>query len=234
MNRRGPYNDAFDTEESSGVTTMAPVPAKTLRLSELDEKDRTAYFSVTALMERGKAVAARSEPPLPVAPPPAAHLPPAPPVESRQTPGLDEEVSLPLERGVLQQLREASPARKATLVVLPLLIGLLALKPVFKKDDAAAGVSPAPSAAASHAPMSSQHVAESEQAPAAVAPTPAEPPAPLPKGVTLERAASDALAGGDFARALGFYRQLSRQNPEKAAYKEATRILERRQREKQP
>lgn len=218
MNTKGPHQDAFDSEESSGVTTMAPVPAKTLRLSELDETDRTAYFSVTALMERGKAVAARSEPPpepLATESPPVAHVSPSAPPTPKPS--------------ALQQLRDASLPRKATLVVLPLLIGLLALNPVFKKPTAAA----APEPSVSHAPVRPQRVAESEPA-TRIAPTPAEPPPVLPKGVTLERAASDALAGGDFQRALGFYRELSRREPGSAAYREAARILERRLREKQP
>jgi hypothetical protein len=192
---------------------MAPVPAKAVRLSELEDADRTAYFSVTALMERGKAVAARSE--TLAAESLVVTEPPPPPAAAP---------------GFIQQLREASLARKATLVVLPLLLGLLALDPSFGKP-AAAVLPPRPSA--TQPPARPQHVAESD-VPARLAPTPAEPPPALPKGVALERAASDALAGGDFQRALGSYRELSRREPGNVAYREAARILERRTREKQP
>lgn len=213
MNPKEPHPEAFDSEESSGVTTMAPVPAKAVRLSELEDADRTAYFSVTALMERGKAVAARSE--TLAAESLVVTEPPPPPAAAP---------------GFIQQLREASLARKATLVVLPLLLGLLALEPSFGKP-AAAVLPPGPSA--TQAPARPQHVAQPDLR-ARVAPTPAEPPPALPKGVTLERAASDALAGGDFQRALGSYRELSRREPGNVAYREAARILERRTREKQP
>lgn len=207
---------------------MAPVPAKTLRLSELDESDRTAYFSVTALMERGKAVAARSEP---AAAPSQSELPPAPlATEPPHVTSVSPEATPNSKPSILQQLRDASLPRKASLVMLPLLIGLLALNPVFKNQPDAAGV---PEPSASPAPVVPLHVTESAPLPL-LAPTPAQPPPALPKGVTLERAASDALAAGDFPRALGFYRQLSRERPQNAAFNEAVRVLERRVREQQP
>ncbi|MDF3066781.1 MAG: hypothetical protein K0R38_2382 [Polyangiaceae bacterium] len=197
---------------------MAPVPAKTLRLSELDESDRTAYFSVTALMERGKAVAARTQPPPPIAEP--ARLASEPPLAAPVTTSAPPQA----KPSILEQLRDASMARKATLVIMPLLIGFIAMNPVFEAEMTG-GASPQPSA--SHAPALPQHVGESD-AQTRLAPTPAEPPPVLPKGVTLERAAADAIAGGDFQRALGFYRELSRRSPENASYREAARILERR------
>ncbi len=230
MNHRGPNsNDAFDSEESSGVTTMAPVPAKTARLSELEESDRTAYFSVTALMERGKAVAERAEHTEP--PAVAQSAPPPAPLAPEATP------AAPRKPGIVQQLRDASPARKATLVVMPMLIALLALAPAGALEEqtpptvssAPASVSSASAASIAHP----QQVAESDPK-QLLAPTPAEPLPSLPKGTTMERAAADALVAGDYPRALGFYRELSRRQPEHAAYREATRILERRQREKQP
>lgn len=227
MTHRGPYsNDAFDSEESSGVTsTMTPVPAKTARLSDLDESDRTAYFSVTALMERGKAVSARSEPP------PAEAAPSAPRPESalpEQEPAL-----VPKNPGILEQLRDASMVRKATLVVLPLLIALLAVTPIFKQAPPAESSSSAVSSAQLPAVAHPQHVAQTDPKPL-LAEAPAEPPPVPPKGTTLERAAADALAAGEYSRALGFYRELSRRDPNSVPYREATRILERRKREQQP
>jgi hypothetical protein len=67
-----------------------------------------------------------------------------------------------------------------------------------------------------------------------LAPSPAEPPPALPKGVSLERAATDALSAGDFQRALASYRELSRREPTNAAYREAARLLERRSKVKPP
>ncbi|RYZ05481.1 MAG: hypothetical protein EOO73_19720 [Myxococcales bacterium] len=229
MTRRGPHQDALKSDEGSGVTKMAPMPVKTLRLSELDESDRTAYFSVTALMERGKAVAARVY--SPATPPAAAGAPPAPEAPS----AADEPpiAPLPLKPSVVQQFREASLPRKATVVMLPLLIGMLLLKPVFKKPSEVEGV-PAATGTTQEA-LVPQHVAEPEPTRAPLlAATPAEPPPVLPKGLSLERAASDALAAGDFERALGLYRELSRRQPQSAAYGEAVHILERRLRERQP
>lgn len=231
---RGPKNDdAFDSEESSGVTTtMATVPAKTLRLSELEESDRTAYFSVTALLERGKAVAARSEPPAAAAPPEVS-APPVP-AERPQVTYLAPDTSLPKKPGPWQQLREASLAKKAIVVMLPLLMGVLVLEPAAKKPRPAAGTSAAAAADGSpHAPVVPREVT-AEDAPRLLATTPAEPPPALPKGVSLERAATDALSAGDFPRALGLYRELSKREPNNAAYREATRILERRAKEKLP
>lgn len=216
MNGRGPYNEVgFDAEESSGVT-MAPVPVRPTRL-ELDESDRTQYFSVTALVERGKAVAARAEEP-------------APPAAATERPQMTSvpAPTLPVKSGILQQIREASFARKASAAMLPLLIGLLLLKPVFKKSEASS--TPA-SAATTTALTTPKAVVAPEPK---LAPTPAEPPPTLPKGTSLERAAADAIAAGDYERALGLYRELSRRQPANAAYREAARILERRESEKRP
>jgi hypothetical protein len=206
-------NEAFESEESSGVTSMAPVPAKPLRLNDVDEKDRTAYFSVTALVERGKAVAARVEAERAVEPPPP---PPAPePPTATAAPSAS----------LLQQLGEASLARKATLIVLALLLPVAAMTPVFDEEPAAKAPAPA------HTPPLERHAAEPAPSPSTAAPL--EPLPALPKGVTLERAATDALAGGDFGRARRLYEELARQKPGVPAYREAARVLERRLRERQ-
>ena len=52
--------------------------------------------------------------------------------------------------------------------------------------------------------------------------------------MSLEKAAADALAAGDFGRALGFYRELARREPAHAAYAHAVTILERRVRVQAP
>jgi hypothetical protein len=218
MTRPGPYNDnaSFDEEESSGVTSLVPVPVKPVRLSGLDENDRTQYFSVGALLERGKAVAAREQER-------GLHEPATPPAEP--LPGV------PLEPGLLQQIRQASFARKASALLLPMLILLLVVKPVFKKPKHAA----APAAATSAASLPS--ASASAPAPAVepkLAATPAQPPPAVPRGVSLEKAAVDAVAAGDFTRALALYRELSRREPQRAAYKDAALVLERRVRAQTP
>jgi len=217
MTGRGPYNNAgLEAEESSGVT-MAPVPVKPTRL-DLDESDRTQYFSITALVERGKAVASRALPP----------VAPAPSTERPHVTTLPPEPG-PKKPGILQQIREASFPRKASAVMLPLLIGLLLFKPLKKNPSPSA----ADTAETTTAMTTPKAVAAPEPEPQLAA-TPAEPPPTLPKGMSLERAAADAIAAGDFGRALALYRELSRRQPDNAAYREAARILERRAKDKLP
>ena len=202
MSRHGPDNGAsLDEEESSGVTSLAPVPIKTMRLSALQDADRTQYFSVNTLLERGKTVAAREQTRLSETPPPLAQQQPAKP-------------------SIWQQIQQASLARKASALLLPLLISMLVLKPVFKKPKH--GSAPVPSAAASVALRSPALPTPK------LAATPPEPPPTLPRGVSLEKAAADSVAAGDFQRAGGLYRELLRREPKNAAYREALRILERR------
>jgi hypothetical protein len=109
----------------------------------------------------------------------------------------------------------------------------------------AAGVKP--SAASLPPPVAPVEVASAEVAPAEVAPAevapaevaPADPmPAPpargalpatpdskAPHSVTLARRAVDALLAGDRATALRHYRELSLEEPERRAYREAVRRL---------
>lgn len=217
MNHYGSFDDKgepSDADETSGVTSLAPVPVKTTRLNGFDH-DSTQFFDVSRLLARGKAIAARA---------PQPHAGPTAPSAEQPLP------ALPVEPSILQQFREASLARKASAIMLPLLIALLLFKPVFKKPKPASANEPAPSApAAVRAPT----VVAPEPA-RVLAPTAPEPPPSLPRGVTLEKGAVDAVAGGDFGRALTLYRELCRRSPNNAAYREAVQVLERRLRGRGP
>lgn len=225
MTRRGPYGEL--AEPHSNVETLSPVPVKTMRLSGLTDEDRTQFFSTGALVERGKAVNVREQARLeyergmaakaadeaaraaatPVAPPP-----------------LDASASLASKMGIWSQIRDASLARKASALLLPLLIVLLLFKPVFKQPKPAD--SPVPAAATVATPTVLPD-------PPKLAVSPAQPPT-LPRGVTLEKAAVDAVAAGDFTRALALYRELGRRDPARRAYQDALSILERRARAQAP
>jgi hypothetical protein len=202
MSRPGPHHGAsVDEDESSGVTNLAPVPTKTVRLGVIHDADRTQYFSANTLLERGKTVAMREQTHARETPPPIANGQPPKP-------------------SLWQQFQQASLARKASAVLLPLLLSMLVLKPVFKKPKHAS--LPAPSAAATVG-LPSPALPTPK-----LAATPPEPPPTLPRGVSLEKAAADSVAVGDFQRARGWYRELLRREPQNAAYREALRILERR------
>lgn len=212
-----PQNDVDLEDESSGVTALSPVPVQPARFGDLSESDNTQYFSVKELMDRGKALAqdasppaqAASQPPLPVysTPPVAAPVPAA---------------AVPARPSALEQLRDASLARKAILVILPLLLALFVLKPPFKKRApvAASPAVPAASAKAKPEPTPAP-LPESEP----VVAEDVEQPIKLGRGVTLQRAAADSVAAGNFEQALSAYRELARREPSNAAYAEAVRIL---------
>lgn len=217
MNHRGSFEDpqqGADGEETSGVTSLAPVPVKTMRLSGVSDSDRTAFFHVSTLLERGKALATRSQ----------QQPPPAPPGE-QLTP------ALPTKPGIRQQIREASFARKASAVMLPLVAGMLLLKPVFKEPKSESPPASAPASASSPAVAAPEPAASPQ---ISLAATPPQPPPALPRGVSLEKAAVDAVAGGDFQRALTHYQELYRRSPDNAAYRQAQQILERRVRGQAP
>jgi hypothetical protein len=79
-----PQNE-IDVDESSGVTSMLPVANKPARLFELSEGDSTSYFSASELLERGKALAAKTAES--VAPPAVNAVPePEPEPEPEPTP----------------------------------------------------------------------------------------------------------------------------------------------------
>jgi hypothetical protein len=198
-----PQNDV-DSDESSGVTSLRPVPVKPARYADLAESDSTQYFSASQLLERGKALAARG-------PEPAAPLP-----EPDASPAPEPSPLPPLRAGLLAQFRAASFPRQAIALLLPLIALMWLLKPARPPETAAAS---APSASVA-APL--LVAAPKSAAPVRLAPTPL---AALPHGATLAHAAADSVATGDFAAAASFYRELARREPSNQAYAEAARIL---------
>ena len=212
--------DEEDADESSGVTTLLPVVNKTARLFELAESDSTSYFSASELLERGKALAARTAESLP---PPAVNAVPEPEPE---LPPLPE-----------REVRRTSFARKAIAILLPLLCALLLAEPLLKNPEQKAINQPTPSAVAPSA-VAPSTAAPSASALAKITPpvasaTPDAPPV-LPRGMTPAHAAADSVATGDFSRALGLYRELARQDPKNQAYREAARILGERAQTRSP
>jgi len=198
-----PQNEA-ETDESSGVTTLRPVPAKPARLVDLAESDSTSYFSASDLLERGKALAALASEP---APPPTAGE------------ALEPEIA-PRRPSWPTQFRQASLPRKLTALLLPLLCILLLVKPRLEKREQPTTSEPSPRAAAPIVPPQPKHA---PPAPISDVETPI-----LPRGVTVAHAAADSVATGDFSRAARLYRELSRREPTNQAYREAARILSER------
>ena len=191
---------------------LAPVPVTPARFSDLSEAANTQYFSVKDLLDRGKALAAEAHPPVP-----AVSQPP-PPARAISMPSAAP--PRPARRCALEQVRDASLARKATLVVLPLLLLLLALKPPFKKRASVAGSRPSAAVTATQKPHS------------AAAPVPEASPVEeveqriaLAPGMTLQRVAVDSVTAGNFEQAFRAYRELARREPSNTAYAEAARIL---------
>jgi hypothetical protein len=115
-----------------------------------------------------------------------------------------------------------------------MLILLLLFKPAPKESRREASATAAHSSQAlaiGALPLSVPAPAASElRAGVVSSATPPQPAPTLPRGVSLEKAAADALAVGDFGRALGLYRELARREPTHAAYAHAVTILERRMR----
>ena len=197
-----PQNDV-DSDESSGITNLRPVPVKPVRYSDLTESDSTQYFSVSELLERGKALAAPASPPVAE---PEAVAPEPPP-------------SVPINPSLLRRFRAAPWPRQLSAVLLPLAALLLLVGKLFQQSP-----SPAPSSAPSSQPPPAVVSAPPRALPApALVATAPEPT--LPRGVSLARAASDSLATGDFSRAAAYYRELSMREPTNPAYAEAARIL---------
>ena len=204
-----PQND-IDADESSGVTTLWPVPAKPARLFDLSESDSTHYFSATELLERGKTLAADTGEPLP---------PPAQQVGSALEPARRRP-------GWLEQLREASLGRKLSALLLPLACVLLLARPLLKEAEHHVA---SKSKAAVAVPITATEPKRVAGAPSATASAFA-----LPRGVTLAHAAADSVATGDFSRAATLYRELSRREPTNQAYSVAARILSERAQARTP
>ncbi len=87
--------------------------------------------------------------------------------------------------------------------------------------DASSSAAPASASADARPPLT---VVATGPLPA-TRPTPQISAAPLPKGMTLERQATDYLARRDYARAAETYERLAAQAPQNRAYVEAARIL---------
>ena len=133
-----PQDDADDSEQS-GVTSLRPVPVKPARLVDLAEGDSTHYFSASALLDRGKALAAQANEPAPPRAEPAALPAEAAPPRVVET--------VPQRPSWRVQFQQASGARKAAAILLPLLCLALLLKPAFKLVRPPAASAPsAPSA----------------------------------------------------------------------------------------
>lgn len=202
--------DEMDVDESSGVTALLPVANKTARLFELSESDSTSYFSASELLERGKALAART---VESVPPPAVNAVPEPEPELAPAPA--------------PPIRQTSFARKALAVILPLLCAFLLAEPLLRKPEQKAVPKPTPSAAA---PSATALLAIT---PPVASAAPDTPPV-LPRGVTAAHAAADSVATGDFPRALSLYRELARRDPKNQVYREAARILGERAQTRSP
>ncbi|HYQ03425.1 MAG TPA: hypothetical protein VER96_32345 [Polyangiaceae bacterium] len=204
-----PQNE-LDVDEDSGVTSLLPVANKPARFFELSEGDSTSYFSASELLERGKALAARTAE---SSPPPAVNAVPEPEPEAEPTPA-------PERQGLVGEFRRASFARKASAVLLPLLCVVWLAKPPFKRSEPRVVSKPNQSVAAPSASALAKTIV-----PPVASVTPDAPPPVLPRGVTAAHAAADSVATGDFNRALALYRELSRREPKNPAYREAARIL---------
>jgi len=228
---RAPEGDLDLEHESSGVTSlpaaapgnMVPVPAPPKRLLDFDGGS-TQYFSVAELWARRPTnFAEGAEQAGTAAPRPGVALgvPSAAPAK---------------RRGLLASFRQASLVRQATLIMVPLLVGLLLVTPVLKPSrGSAAGTgakATAPGTVASGATTPKPAPLAEPQAEGARAEEPVRSALPPPSphatpghAVSLERAAADSLAVGDFARAAVLYSLLSQREPNNPAYREATRIL---------
>jgi hypothetical protein len=146
----------------------------------------------------------------------------------------------------LQKFRALPRSRKLVYAALP--ICMLAFIVIFEEDEPVQPAELAPSASAPLASASAPAVpsvaptAANEVVDAAIAPVdagvtvpvdaaaPPEKPKLAPGEVTKDRAAVDAVASGDFPKALKLYKELATENPKNEAYRRAVEILERRTR----
>jgi hypothetical protein len=195
-------------------------------IPELDEVERTLFLSVDDLKQRSQALQQEAPSASAVVAASADAAPasvPAPPLTDAAS--FAQAVRPSLMRRLTRSIAAVSWARKATLVVLPLLIGLLLYKPVFRNQPprAKTPLAQAPARAARASSAARPH-----SKPAAAAPTP-RPTRQAPPGSSLERAAVDSLAAGNYPQALDIYRSLATANPSRTAYATAVKVLERQQ-----
>ena len=151
------------------------------------------------------------------------------------------------KQSFLQKFRALPRSRKMVYAALP--ICMLAFLVIFEEDEpvepaelapsasapsanASAPEPPASSAPATPAPSPSPTAAPSSGAPLPADAAPEDPPPEKPKlapgEVTRDRAAVDAVASGDFPKALKLYEELAKENPDNEAYRRAVEILKRR------
>jgi hypothetical protein len=156
--------------------------------------------------------------------------------------------------GLLSRLRQSLPTtRKISMLLLAMtvvvsggsLVGrIIAKRGIVGRSVSAARTAPSqpaagvkPSAAPLPPPIAAVEVAPAEAtaaenaaaepspAPPVRAALPATPASKAPHSLTLARRAVDALLAGDRATALRHYRELSLEEPERRAYREAVRLL---------
>jgi hypothetical protein len=119
--------------------------------------------------------------------------------------------------------RRASLPQKLTLLLLPL--AFFAVRELFTASD-----TPMPHrASAGSAAVQSSGPTQGPSAPRPIqstpSPDPTAAPAPTPSGKTLASLAVDAVAAGAYQEAAIRYDALAQQYPDRAAYREAARIL---------
>lgn len=171
----------------------------------------------------------------PVGRPPAG-APPGQSPSASASPAREKARELALK--AREQWREATMMQRVILIMMPFVF--VAAYYLFQTPEPEA--TPAPSASApavaSAAPSQSaaprakvaakppQSASASPSATPSAPPTAARhPPAKAVKGKTEQRAAVDAVAAGDYKKALELYKALAAAHPDKPAYKESVEIL---------
>jgi hypothetical protein len=181
------------------------------------DPEGTLYYPIDERQVRAGAPAL----PLPAIAEPAVELAVPP---SAETSAVEPPPKPFVGRKLLDSLANASLVQKAIIVLLPCLMAMLGLTPVLERG---APIEPAPAATPERKPS------PEPEPMAAIPSTPPEAPRvqrpAIAPGTSLERAAADHVASGDFAGALELYRELAETRSD-AVFAEAARILERRAR----
>jgi len=225
-----------------------PIDDEVTRLGSVDDivlRARAAKAAVEAsspsLQAPTEGAAGRSAP---LFGPPPSRTPDAPaakpaeprPVTSAPTnPAEGPRPSPAPSSGMAARWAAASLPNKASIVLMPLMAASLWI--IFFYDDTGARPRPKAFASASAAPLSSapptrsgaSGPSDTSSGPTEVVPAPSgsgpRPKIAPAKERTLERRAADAVAAGDYAGAATLYDELVREQPDRAAFKEAARIL---------